>query len=195
MSKLTLITGGARSGKTRFAQAYAESLGSSRAYLATAGNLDNEMAARITRHKEERAGRGWYTIEETIDLASVFRRPEQWEVILVDCLTLWVSNLMFEAEDQGEILEERHMPRKLAPVLEAMKGYPGQIVLVTNEVGLGIVPDNEYARRYRDLLGRTNQQIAQAATNVILMTCGVPLAVKGESANAFLARWNNGGLA
>jgi len=174
MATITLVTGGARSGKSGVAQEMAESLPGRRVFVATAPALDREMQERIQRHQDERRNNGWHTIEAERDLAGVLTADGQHEVMLIDCLTLWINNLMFAA---GE-LDEAEVTAKCAELLAACRIRPGQVIFVTNEVGLGIVPDNPLARRYRDLVGRCNQVIAKAADEVILVTCGIPQVIK-----------------
>lgn len=164
-----LVLGAARSGKSRFAEGLARQSGLLKVYLATARVLDEEMADRVTRHKLDR-GVGWFTVEEPVAVAeAIAARAAPDRVILVDCLTLWLTNLMIEDEDI-----DAHV-RALAGVLALAAG---PVVLVSNEVGAGIVPDNALARRFRDLQGRLNQDIAALASHVSLVVAGIPLAVK-----------------
>ena len=169
MSGTLLVLGGARSGKSRYAQARAEASGSELVFVATAQALDAEMAERIARHRADRGPR-WSTLEAPIDLATAIRSescPER--VLLVDCLTLWTSNLMLGGHD---------IPTATADLLAAIADAPGPIILVANEVGLGIVPDNALARRFRDAAGRINQQVAASAGEVMFIAAGLPLKLK-----------------
>ncbi|MFJ5486839.1 bifunctional adenosylcobinamide kinase/adenosylcobinamide-phosphate guanylyltransferase [Hansschlegelia beijingensis] len=165
---VTLILGGARSGKSRFAEELVEAAGLDRLYVATAAAYDEEMGVRIAEHKARRAG--WRTVEAQFGLAAVLRTestPEQ--AILVDCLTLWLSNLLLAgAEPAGEAEE----------LLEALRAARGPVVLVSNEVGFGIVPDNALARAFRDHQGRLNQRVAALADRVTLVAAGLPLDLK-----------------
>lgn len=167
-----LVLGGARSGKSRYAQARAEALAAAEReliYVATAQALDDEMAERVARHQEER-GACWRTVEEPLALAEVLTREGgAGRVLLVDCLTLWASNLMFA---------ERDVEAELARLTQALDAAPGPILLVSNEVGLGIVPDNAMARRFRDIAGRINQAVAAAASHVVFVAAGLPLTLK-----------------
>ena len=163
---IVLVGGGGRSGKSRYALELARARGSRLAFLATAQAFDREMADRIARHREERASE-FATIEEPRDIARAIASHTGFDAIVVDCLTLWVSNLML-AEIEVEV----------EPVIEAARANPTTIVFVTNEVGCGIVPENALARRFRDLAGRVNQQIAAAADEVYYMAFGIPLKVK-----------------
>lgn len=167
--RITLVLGGARSGKSRYAEALVRDAGGG-IYLATAQALDDEMAARIARHRAER-GNAWTTIEEPLELAAALERGAQaGRPILVDCLTLWLSNLMGTA---------RAVERETARLIAVLKTLPVPVVLVSNEVGLGIVPDNALARAFRDEAGRLNQAVAAAAGRVVLLAAGLPLVLKG----------------
>ena len=166
-----LIGGGARSGKSRFALEYAEQRYTRRAFLATAQALDDEMRARIARHRAER-GNGWTTIEEPYDIASAIEaNADEFDVIVVDCLTLWLSNIML---DPGRETDKEMAD--LAGLLE--RDLAADVVAVTNEVGCGIVPDNPLSREYRDRAGEINQALARAAKEVFWMVFGIPVTVK-----------------
>ena len=179
MAKTILVTGGARSGKSRYALAMAESLSPRRVYIATCPLMDDdEMRDRIARHRRDRATRDWQTIEEPTDLAGALRTITGPGVVLVDCLTLWVNNLMHQAHKTGRDLDEDAVASRCHEVLAACRDREAAVIFVTNEVGMGIVPDNEPARRYRDLVGRSNQVIAAGADVVTLVTCGIPLQLK-----------------
>jgi len=178
MSKLILVTGGSRSGKSAFSQGLAEALPGSRAFVATCPVIDQEMSARIRRHQEARCGRDWWTIEEPLDLAAAFQCAKGESVVLVDCLTLWVNNLLFEAEQKGESLSEADAAKHCLPVLEAARAHGGTVIFVTNEVGFGVVPETPLGRRFRDLAGRVNQMIAAACDEVFFVVCGQPLQIK-----------------
>lgn len=169
--RLVLVLGGARSGKSRYGEARAEASGLVPCYIATAQAGDAEMAERIARHRARRRA-GWRTVEEPLKLAEAIggqARPET--VLLVDCLTLWLSNLML-AEADVEAQVER--------LLAALRDAPGPVIVVSNEVGLGIVPDNALARRFRDVAGLANQRVAEIADEVVLVTAGLPLSLKGQ---------------
>ena len=166
--RLTLVLGGARSGKSRYAESLVTALPPPWLYVATAEALDAEMAARIAAHRARR-GNDWRTIGAPHDLAGALEALAG-ALVLVDCLTLWLSNRMLaQADVDAEIARLEHaLDRRTSPV-----------VLVSNEVGFGIVPDNALARRFRDLQGQLNQRMAARADRVVLMVAGVPLAVKG----------------
>jgi adenosylcobinamide kinase/adenosylcobinamide-phosphate guanylyltransferase len=180
MGRIALVTGGCRSGKSAYAQEIAESFPPTRLYVATCPAIDDEMRERIEVHRRAREGRGWETVEEQVDLAGVLGHCSQYNVVLVDCVTLWVNNLMYHAEREGGILGEEQIAEASGRVLEATARCRAAVVFVTNEVGMGIVPDNAQARRYRDLVGRANQVIAAGADSVTLVACGIPLQLKGS---------------
>jgi adenosylcobinamide kinase / adenosylcobinamide-phosphate guanylyltransferase len=163
----TLILGGARSGKTAHALRAAEATDRDLVMIATAEALDAEMAERIARHRAERGPR-WRTLEAPLDLADALEQVGAAETAVVDCLTLWVSNLM-HAEQDLELAADQ--------LIAALVGR--DVFLVSNEVGLGIVPDNALVRRFRDAAGRLNQQVAAAADRVIFIAAGLPLVLKG----------------
>jgi adenosylcobinamide kinase/adenosylcobinamide-phosphate guanylyltransferase len=136
------------------------------------------MAARIKKHRAQRQASLWQTLEETIDLASALRKTRKSQVRLVDCLTLWINNLLYEAEKTGQEITEVDMLERCTHLLAVCKELPGTVIFVTNEVGMGIVPDNLLSRHYRDLAGRCNQIMATGADRVILMVSGLPLNMK-----------------
>lgn len=171
MGRTTLILGGARSGKSRFAQALAEVEEGRLVYLATAAAHDAEMADRISRHRSDRGGR-WETVEEQFDLPGVIRDHAQADtVLLVDCLTLWLSNLM---------LAERNVDAAGSALIAALELQHGHVILVSNEVGSGIVPETALGRAFRDEAGWINQRTAAAADAVALVVAGLPLWLKGH---------------
>ena len=170
---ILLVLGGARSGKSRYAQQRAEALAGERVFVATAQALDAEMAERIARHRSDRGDR-WHTIEAPLALAPVIVAEASADrVLLVDCLTLWVSNLL---------LADRPIEPAIAELRAALAAARGPVILVANEVGLGIVPDNALARRFRDAAGRVNQAVAAAADEVQFLAAGLPLTLKPATA-------------
>jgi len=172
---VTLILGGARSGKSRFAESLIAASPGPWVYLATGEAGDAEMAARI-RHHRARRGKGWRTVEEPLDLVGALDRAAgEGRAILVDCVTLWVSNLMAASRD---------LPTETATLIAALPQIATPIVFVANEVGLGIVPDNALARAFRDEAGRVNQAIAAVANRVYFVAAGLPLVMKDETAIA-----------
>ncbi len=164
---MILIGGGARSGKSRSALEKARAIEGSRAFVATAQPFDEEMATRIDRHRAER-GEEFTTIEEPLDLARAIA-DARFDVILVDCLTLWLSNIMFANRDSDA---------ETGSLVNAAQAAAGTVIFVTNEVGSGIVPDNALAREFRDRAGILNQRIANAAQEVYWMVFGQALRVK-----------------
>jgi adenosylcobinamide kinase/adenosylcobinamide-phosphate guanylyltransferase len=175
MAKVTLITGGARSGKSAFALELARRGYSRRALIATAVALDEEMKERILRHQKER-GDTFQTIEEPVRLAKeISSCAGQSEVTVVDCLTVWMGNLYHHL--QGD---EAMVRVWIEGFLKALDQASSDLILVTNEVGWGIVPEKPMARSYRDMLGLLNRRIAEKADHVYLLCCGVPLMLKGD---------------
>lgn len=168
---LTLVVGGARSGKSRHAEALITALPPPWTYIATAQADDAEMAARISVHRERR-GSGWETVDAPHELAKALDAVDGERAVLVDCLTLWLANRMLaQADVEGET----------EGLVCALAARRGRVVAVSNEVGLGIVPDNVLARRFRDLQGRLNQRLAACARRVVLMVAGLPLVVKDDA--------------
>jgi adenosylcobinamide kinase/adenosylcobinamide-phosphate guanylyltransferase len=164
-----IVLGGARSGKSRHAQARAEAMSGELVFVATAQAGDGEMAERIAIHQSDRGAR-WRTIEEPLEIAALIdREAAPGRVLLVDCLTLWTSNLMFAERDIAQAAQE---------LARAIRNAGGPLILVANEVGLGIVPDNALARRFRDAAGTVNQKVAEAADEAVLVVAGLPLRLK-----------------
>ncbi len=178
MGRLILITGGARSGKSDYALQRALQLDGEHYFFATCPVVDSEMDERILRHKAERAETDWQTVEEEILLAKRLQELPPRSICLLDCLTLWVNNLMYAAHKADARFRDDEMQEKCEELLVAAKQYEGTLFCVSNEVGMGIVPDNPAARLYRDLVGRCNRIIAAAADEVILVSCGLPLHLK-----------------
>ena len=181
MARIVLVTGGSRSGKSDFAQKTAEALDGPRAYIATCPVIDGEMQERIDKHRRARLDRGWETIEETLDLAGAIARAGAYRVLLVDCLTLWANNLLYEAELKGSRFTEEAMAESCREVIGACAAHPGEVIFVTNELGMGIVPENETARHFRDIAGRCNQEIAAAAQAVTFVVSGIPVVLKNDA--------------
>jgi adenosylcobinamide kinase/adenosylcobinamide-phosphate guanylyltransferase len=173
-SSVTLVLGGARSGKSRYAQQLAEQ---SRhvVFVATATASDEEMRAKIERHRKDRP-QEWPTIEEPLDLARVLAENQLGsDVIIVDCLTIFAANLL---EVEGEA--DDSIERRVEALCETLRSAQCSVVLVSNEVGSGVVPEYAVGCRYRDLLGEINQKVASIADDVVLMVAGLPLALKGH---------------
>ncbi len=177
MSEIILVTGGARSGKSVFAEQLAYQKGLRRGYLATCPVLDEEMRERVERHKIRREQHNWKTVEEEVDLCGAFDILKDRDVVLVDCLTLWINNLLFRNPD----FRESDMSRETDRLLLFLNNYPPTVIFVLNEVGLGIVPENPLSRTFRDCSGRCGQKIAAAAKEVYFTVCGIAQKIKGSS--------------
>jgi len=179
----TLVFGGARSGKSAYAERLAATSGKEVVYIATAAAGDAEMAARIAQHRAQRP-QHWHTVEEPIALAAAlaaWRAPHR--LVLVDCLTLWLSNLMFsdgtQYPDVGTIELPASFHAQRAALLDELAAARGEVVLVSNEVGMGIVPWGAVSRSYADEAGRLNQSVAAACDRVAFVAAGLPLMLKG----------------
>lgn len=173
MAQIILVTGGARSGKSRFAEGLAEGFGNPLGYIATATAGDAEMLERISRHQERR-GPQWQTLEEPFDLNGVlYGHDGYFSAMLVDCVTLWLTNLLLKYDDPASALT--HV-KQLIPLFRSLQT---PVILVSSEVGMGIVPENALARAFRDLAGEANQLIAEAADEVYLSVSGIALKIKG----------------
>lgn len=174
LPRVTLVLGGQRSGKSRHAERLIEDAAGGGVYLATAearqADVDSEMAERIRLHRERR-GDGWRTVEEPLDiLAKILEAAGPDNPVLVDCLTLWLANLMAAERDPAAEVEALAL---------GLAGAGGPVVLVSNEVGLGVIPDNALARRFADAAGRMNQRLAEAADHVLFTAAGLALTLKG----------------
>ncbi len=179
MGNLILVTGGSRSGKSDFAQETAEAFLPPRLFMATCRVCDKEMEARVQRHRERRNPADWRTVEEPLDLAGALSRAGDSTVVLVDCLTLWINNLLYDAECRGECATDGEIAEQCRHVIAAGRAAKGTVIFVSGEVGMGIVPDNPLARLYRDCVGTCNQMAAAAADAVALVASGIPLMLKG----------------
>lgn len=198
---IVTVTGGARSGKSSFAEKYCMKQADSGLYIATAQAFDDEMRERIELHRAQREDSGfrWTTIEEPIKLADLlaratnsgeFNSPLAREpvrpkalapVVLVDCLTLWLTNVLFASEDSetGSIMNDK-VELELGRLVSAVSAYPGHLVMVTNEVGSGIVPEYPLGRIYRDYAGILNRKMAEISDLVFLVTAGIPVELKSR---------------
>jgi len=205
-NKFILVTGGRRSGKSAHALELAESLGKRRLYIATAEALDDEMAERIARHREER-GDGWDTAEETVEISSIIESSKNYDVILIDCLTIWLCNIMHKGipspsmgEGEGEmdvplpsipshegrggkmescVPDDEYILARVDALAHACTSIDTTVIAVTNELGSGVIPDNALSRRFTDLAGIMNQKMAAAADRVVLTVSGIPMTIKG----------------
>ncbi len=172
MDMPVLILGGARSGKSSFAEKLLCETHQPRTYLATGFAGDAEMAARIAQHKADR-GEGWQTVEEPLEIVDALRREtEKGRAVLLDCLTLWLSNLFMQGHDAAQ---------ETARLVSFLQEAPRPIVLVSNEIGLGLVPETKLGRDFRDAQGRLNQAVAAAVPRVIFVAAGLPLYLKGPA--------------
>ena len=173
-AEVILIVGGARSGKSTYAQKMGKALEGKRLFIATAQALDLEMAERIKNHKKER-GTLWETREEPVEIVPVISEMQnRYGVILIDCLTLWMSNLLMTHGDDRQGVENR-----IQSLIDSLTNIKTTIILVSNEVGSGIVPESRLARSFRDMAGMLNQRVAEVADRVIYMVAGIPLGIKG----------------
>ncbi len=170
LPKFTLVIGGARSGKSTFAETLVMDSHLARRYIATAQAWDTEMRDRIAQHREQR-GENWLTVEAPLDLAGALQAAGPQEVILVDCATLWLSN---------QLLSDADLPAATSVLQTAIAECPATIVVVTNEVGWSIVPDNALARRFRDAQGKLNQSLGAQADLVVAVMAGFPIVLKGK---------------
>lgn len=189
-NRIILVTGGARSGKSSFALEATSGIPGQRAYIATAEALDKEMSERIEQHKKQR-GKGWDTYEEPINIGDLIGDlGNRYNVIILDCLTLWLSNIMAGAQNSED--STRITETEISRLLESLKRFrnfsgngqraagTSSLLLVSNEVGMGIVPGNETARKFRDLAGFLNRKIAEHADEVYIVVAGIPLKIKGK---------------
>jgi adenosylcobinamide kinase/adenosylcobinamide-phosphate guanylyltransferase len=171
MGKITFILGGARSGKSRYALEVALKYGKV-AFIATCQPLDDEMKMRIHTHKKHRP-KSWQTFEEPQDIYGLLKKiKSKFELIIIECLTLWVSNLLLKGAKEKEIIS------KLDRAIDSLKKSKAESIIVSNEVGLGIVPKNKLSRDFRDIAGKLNQLVAKDADEVILMVSGLPIKIK-----------------
>lgn len=166
---LTLVVGGARSGKSAFAEQLVTATGRPRRYIATAEAWDDEMRDRIARHLAQR-GQAWTTVEAPLDLPAALATTRPGEAVLVDCATLWLTN---------HLLADHDLAAEAARLIAALVACPAPVIVVSNETGWGIVPDNALARRFRDAQGRLNQRLAAEAQLVVTVIAGLPLVLKG----------------
>jgi adenosylcobinamide kinase / adenosylcobinamide-phosphate guanylyltransferase len=172
--KLILVTGGCRSGKSQFAQDYANRHFRRKLYLATCEALDEEMTKRIEDHKKRR-GSDWQTVEEPTEIVKAIKEhANNMEVILLDCITLWLSNLLMRQKSDHEIMNE------VSRLIDTFTQDPTSFIFVSNEVGMGIVPIEPLGRRFRDLSGMANQKIGEAVQMVVFMVSGIPAFLKGK---------------
>lgn len=176
MAKIYLFTGGTRTGKSKMARQFCESLPGKKLFLATAPVLNDEMKERVQKHQAQRDPEIWDTVEEQFSIAEIFSRSDH-DVILVDCLTMWVDNLIYKSP----AIHEDDLIPFIQKTFFALEKFEGTVVFVTNEVGFGPLPENPRTRKYRDFVGLTNTMIAKQADTVIFSISGIPLTIKGDS--------------
>ena len=169
LPKLTLILGGAASGKSVFAESLVLKEKLEPVYIATAQVFDNEMAEKVARHRAQRGDR-WITIEEPLAVAEALKQSSGTQAVLIDCVTLWLTNIL---------LDDRDIAAESNSLMKALAGCAAPIVIVSNEVGYGIVPENALSRRFRNAQGRLNQDIAAQADCVVSVMAGLPMVLKG----------------
>jgi adenosylcobinamide kinase/adenosylcobinamide-phosphate guanylyltransferase len=174
VKEIVFVIGGCRSGKSTYAMQTAEKVpAEQKIFIATCVPQDEEMKRRVARHQKERS-QNWVTVEAPLDLPeAILQNSRRENVILVDCLTLWVSNLLMETGGENNIADTT------SQLIEALEKAAGPIVLVSNEVGTGIVPENKLARQYRDIIGLVNQAVGKTAGKVVWMVAGIPVTIKG----------------
>lgn len=174
MAEVILITGGCRSGKSNFAKKYCEQLNGTKLFLATAPLVNDQMKARVEKHKSQRDPSIWQTVEEQFSLADIFTSSKH-DVILIDCVSFWIDNLIYKSPGMKE--------EDLIPFIEktifTLDKFNGTAVFVTNEVGMGLIPEDNRSRKYRDLVGAANAIIAAKASGVTFLVSGIPLMIKG----------------
>lgn len=170
LPRIVFVLGGTRSGKSAYAETVLERLGKQKVYIATAQAFDDEMTSRIVLHRERRKFGQWRDVEAPYDLAASLGQVAASEAVLIDCVTLWLSNHLLAEHDLDAVIEE---------LAAALDRHPGDVVIVSNEVGQGIVPENKLARQFRDAQGRLNQRLAALADCAVLVAAGLPLCLKG----------------
>lgn len=184
--KLILVLGGSRSGKSEFAEKIAADTNKRVAYIATASICDEEMAKRVKLHQERRPG-NWVTVEEEIDVPGVLGKYGQGDVLLLDCVTVWITNLLINQQSDQKttsIKIERHILAQAARIAEAVE-YGADLIVVSSEVGLGLIPEYPLGRIFRDLAGKVNQLLAAKADSVFLLVAGIPMEIKSDRQKKF----------
>ena len=173
MAYIVLYTGGCRSGKSELARKYCEKISGEKLFLATAPVLNEEMEERVRKHQAVRDPAIWDTVEEQISIAEIFSRCEH-NVILVDCLTFWIDNIIYKMP----AIKEEDLNPFLEKTFQAMERFDGTIVFVTTEIGLGTLPENARQRKYRDFVGIANRMVARRANKVYFTVSGIPVTIK-----------------
>jgi len=178
VGRIVYVTGGRRSGKSAFAQAMAERATGPKVYVATCPVIDQETSARVEAHKQAREGKGWTTIEEEQDLAGAIKQADGAEAVLVECLTLWVNNLLYQAEQDGDDATQEMVMKVMEEALDTAVAAQGMVIFVSNEVGLGVIPDNPLARKFSDIAGIINQLAATRSDEAYLVVSGIAQKLK-----------------
>jgi adenosylcobinamide kinase/adenosylcobinamide-phosphate guanylyltransferase len=180
--KLILVLGGSRSGKSEYAEKIAVDTNKRVAYIATAAICDEEMAARVRLHRERRPG-NWVTVEEETDIPGVLAKYGQGDVLLLDCAAVWITNLLLKQQhsdlEADAIKKEQHILEQVARISEAV-GKGADLIVVSSEVGLGLIPEYPLGRLFRDLVGKANQLLASKADSVFLLVAGIPMEIKRD---------------
>ena len=179
LNRLIYVSGGCRSGKSAYAQELAESFPGRRAYLATCPQIDGEMAQRIALHQQQRAEKQWKTIEAPLHLSEAVQQTKNFDVLLIDCLTLWINNLLYQAEKNSDFLSEQQIVDYCYELVKVCRQREQTVIFVTDELGMGLVPADAISRHYRDCLGRCNQTMAKLSDEAIFIVSGLPLTLKG----------------
>ena len=187
MGKFIFIVGGAKSGKSSFAQDLASKLSTRLTYIATAEAGDKEMRERIARHRISR-GKGWEVIEEPLDVAGVLSSVKRGRCIIIDCLTLLISNWLMSLKSRRLSAREDEFRKRLLELIRQIKKPSSTVIVVSNEVGAGIVPSNALARLFCNIQGEANQLMAREADEVFLMAAGIPIRIKGGKRSARFSR-------
>lgn len=177
---IVFVIGGTRSGKSDFAlQKAIELAGKNKKYfIATCPRIDDEIGERIARHQADRDGQGFETVEEQRDINSALKEMRCGSLVLLDCMTLWINNLLYDASQKGGLVDEKTIEQRTLEIVETAKKRSLNLVSVSNEVGMGLVPADATTRKYRDLVGKCNAVMAGASNQVFLVTCGIPLKIK-----------------
>ena len=177
-NQIHLILGGARSGKTAYALSLAEKSSLERTYLASCPPFDGELKDRVENHKRERENRNWKTVEETINLKNAIKYIDENDAVLIDCITLWINNLLYEGENGKHHYTDEEIFTLTEELCVQCRKRKGNVYIVSNETGLGIIPDNPLARRFHDIAGKCNQIIAGYSDHVYFVTAGIASKIK-----------------
>lgn len=178
MAQIIFISGGCRSGKSDFAQNYAEQKSGTKIYIANAPLIDDEMKARALQHQKLRKGKNWITIEEQVHLKKTFENNSA-DIWLIDCITMWINNLQYHASLNQQDINEMVIADKCNDLIKTWEKIDATIILVSDEIGMGLIPENQVNRQYRDFLGRANRIFAEVADKAYFVVSGIALPLKG----------------